>query len=68
MPYNDWTAGDTVTAANIMTYHMKQAVMVFTDEDDRDSQLSGSLEEGMVAYIGGPHFVQYDGSSWVTWL
>lgn len=68
MPYKKWLPGETLFAADVQTYSMDQAVMVFASAAARDSALAGKLQDGMVAYIGDGRVTIYNGSSWVDWL
>jgi len=77
--FTTFTAGSVLTAAQVNTYLMQQAVMVFTNEAARDAAIT-SPSEGMIAYLTAPTvpaatgvttFVPtgiqtvYNGSSWV---
>ena len=64
--FNDFTAGQVLTAAQVDDYLMGQMVMRFADSAARTTALSGVLVEGMVSYLKDTNAVQvYDGSSWV---
>jgi len=63
--YRDFAIDEILTSANVNNYLMTQAVMSFSSTTTRDSELSGSLEEGMVAYTRADNtFWWYDNSSW----
>ena len=64
--FNDFTAGQVLTAAQVDDYLMRQTVMRFADSAARTTALSGVLVEGMVSYLNDTNAVEvYDGSSWV---
>jgi hypothetical protein len=64
--FNDFTAGQVLTAAQVDDYLMRQMVMRFADSAARTTALSGVLVEGMVSYLKDTNVVEvYDGSSWV---
>jgi hypothetical protein len=64
--FNDFTAGQVLTAAQVDDYLMRQMVMRFADSAARTTALSGVLIEGMVSYLKDTNAVEvYDGSSWV---
>ena len=64
--FNDFTAGQVLTAAQVDDYLMRQMVMRFDDSAARTTALSGVLIEGMVSYLKDTNAVEvYDGSSWV---
>lgn len=68
MPFIDFTAGEVLTAAQMDTT-FRQGVMVFDDVTDRNTQLSGSLAEGMTVYLKDNNsFYYYNGSAWRPWL
>lgn len=59
--------GEKVPAATFNDFYSKQGVMVFTSATDRDTQLTGVLREGMVAYlIDLDKWTVYSGSAWST--
>lgn len=61
-----WAQGDVLHAYDVNEYLMQQAVMVFDTAGDRNTDLTGVVTEGMVAYTKDDHRVfMYDGSSWV---
>jgi hypothetical protein len=51
--FTTFTAGSVLTAAQVNTYLMQQAVMVFTNEAARDAAIT-SPSEGMIAYLTAP--------------
>ena len=66
-----FTSGAVLTAAQVNTYLMDQAVMRFADEATRTAAFGGvgetTLAEGMVSYLMDSNSVQvYDGSAWVN--
>jgi hypothetical protein len=55
-----------LTAAQVNTFLMEQAVMRFADSAARTAALSGVLAEGMVSYLQDTNTLEvYDGSGWV---
>lgn len=63
--YKDFTDGDILTATQVDTYLMQQAVMVFDNSTARTTALSGVIAEGMISYLKDTNAVEkYDGSSW----
>jgi hypothetical protein len=63
--FKDFVDGEILTATQVDTFLMQQAVMVFNDSAARDSALTAVLSEGMVAYLKDVNSVEkYDGSSW----
>lgn len=70
MPFKYWEPGEILYAADVNTYIMKQAVMIFTSASARDAGFtaaSASPTEGMVAYIGSGSATFYNGSAWEAW-
>ena len=66
-----FTSGSVLTAAQVNTYLMDQAVMRFADEAARTTAFGGvgepTLAEGMMSYLMDTDSVQvYDGSAWVA--
>ena len=66
-----FTSGSVLTAAQVNTYLMDQAVMRFADETARTNAFGGlgepTLAEGMMSYLMDTDSVQvYDGSAWVS--
>jgi hypothetical protein len=65
--FKNWTAGDTLTAADLEDYTVAQSVMRFADTSARNTALSGVLTEGMCAYIVADNVLTvYSGSAWST--
>lgn len=65
MPYKDFTVGQTLTSAEVDTYLMEQAVMVFDNASARSSALGTVVKEGMVSYLKDTDTVQqYNGTVW----
>lgn len=62
--FHDYTAGDTLTAAQVDGVH-RQTIMYFATEAARNSALSGVLEEGLHAYTADTDTMwYYTGSAW----
>ena len=66
-----FTSGSVLTAAEVNTYLMDQAVMRFADEAARTAAFGGAgeptLAEGMVSYLMSTNAVQvYNGSAWTS--
>ena len=66
-----FTSGSVLTAAQVNTYLMDQAVMRFADEAARTAAFGGTgepvLAEGMMSYLDDVNQVQvYDGTQWVA--
>lgn len=51
--FKTFTAGSVLTASDVNTYLMQQAVMVFTNEAARDAAITAP-SEGMIAYLTAP--------------
>jgi hypothetical protein len=63
--FKDFVDGDILTATQVDTFLMQQAVMVFDDSTARDTALTAVLSEGMVTYLKDVNAVEkYDGTSW----
>jgi hypothetical protein len=65
-----FVSGDVLTAAQVNTYLMDQAVMRFADETARTNAFGGLgepvLASGMMSYLIDVASVEvYDGSAWV---
>lgn len=66
MPYKDFTVGQTLTSAEVDTFLMEQAVMVFDNASARSSALGTVVKEGMVSYLKDTDALQqYNGTAWV---
>lgn len=64
--FNDFTAGDVLTAAQVDGYLMRQSLMVFASTSARDTALSGNLEEGMHCYTTDTNSIYlYTGAAWI---
>ena len=64
--FRTFAAGEVLTASNVNTYLMQQAIMNFAGTASRSSAIT-SPSEGMVAYLQDTDQLSYyDGSSWVT--
>ena len=66
-----FVSGDVLTAAQVNTYLMDQAVMRFADEAARTDAFGGSgepvLASGMMSYLIDTASVEvYNGSDWVA--
>lgn len=66
-----FVSGDVLTAAQVNTYLMDQAVMRFANEAARTAAFGGvgepTLAEGMMSYLMDTNSVQvYDGTQWVA--
>jgi len=65
--YKNFVDGDILTATQVDTYLMEQAVMVFANSTARTTALSGVVAEGMISYLQDTNAVEkYDGTSWVA--
>lgn len=65
MPFLDFTAGQTLTAAQVDDYLMRQTVMVFDNSSARSSALGTVVTEGMITYLKDTNAVEkYTGSAW----
>ena len=63
--FKTFSVGEVLTATNVNTYLMQQAVMVFADASARSTAIS-SPSEGMVTYLTGSNTLwYYSGSAWV---
>ncbi len=65
-----FTSGSVLTAAQVNTYLMDQAVMKFADAAARTAAFGGVgepvLAEGMMSYLMDTDSVEvYDGSAWI---
>jgi hypothetical protein len=65
-----FVSGDVLTAAQVNTYLMDQAVMRFADASARTAAFGGAgeptLAEGMVSYLMDTNTISvWDGSAWV---
>ena len=65
-----FVSGDVLTAAQVNTFLMDQAVMVFDDAAARSAAFGGAgepvLSEGMVTYLKDTDTIEvYDGSSFI---
>jgi hypothetical protein len=64
--FRTFVAGEVLTAAQVNTYLMEQAVMTFADATARDAAVT-SPTEGMVAFLKDTNnLVAYDGSAWTN--
>ena len=66
MPYLEFAANQVLTAAQVNTYFMNQAVMRFDDASARTTALGTALAEGMVSYLDDTNALEvYNGTAWV---
>jgi hypothetical protein len=64
--FKTWVDGDILTAADVNTYLMEQAVMVFATSTARTTALP-TPSEGMVSYLADSNVVEvYTGAAWVS--
>jgi hypothetical protein len=64
MPRKQFTPGEVLSAADVNTFLMDQAVMTFADSDARGSAI-GTATEGMLTYLADTNAYQYwDGSAY----
>jgi hypothetical protein len=66
-----FTSGAVLTAAQVNTYLMDQAVMVFASTAARDAAFGGAgeptLAEGMLCYISDANsLLYYTGTAWAS--
>lgn len=63
--FKTFNVGEVLTATNVNTYLMQQAVMVFADASARSTAITAP-SEGMVTYLTDTNTLWfYDGSGWV---
>lgn len=66
MPYLEFQANQVLTAAQVNTFLMNQAVMRFADSAARSSALGTAVAEGMVSYLDDTNALEvYNGTDWV---
>jgi hypothetical protein len=64
---HDWTAGETVTAANMDDYLQLQTVQKFATAAARDAALTARKREGMLTYQDDVNtLTNYSGAAWST--
>jgi len=64
--YRTFTAGEVLTAANVQTYLMDQAIPVFADATARDAAITAPAE-GQHCFLEDTDALQYyTGSAWVS--
>lgn len=64
--YKVWSAGDVLAAADVNTYLMEQAVMVFPGSAERTSTIA-TPTAGMISYLTATASLEYyNGSSWAV--
>jgi hypothetical protein len=62
--FKSWVDGDVLSAADVNTYLMQQAVMVFADASARSTAITAP-SEGMVTYRSDADVIEYyDGAAW----
>lgn len=63
--FKDFTAGAVLTADEVDTYLMQQSIMLFASASSRNTALSGTVAEGMHAYLtDNNQITTYNGSVW----
>jgi hypothetical protein len=63
--FKTFAVGEVLTATNVNTYLMQQAVMVFATSAARSSALSTNVAEGMVSYLTDSNSLwYYSGTAW----
>jgi len=64
--YRTFSAGEVLTASNVQTYLMDQAIPVFADATARDAAIT-SPSEGQHCFLSDTDALQYyTGSAWVA--
>jgi len=64
--YRTFSAGEVLTASNVQTYLMDQAIPVFADATARDAAIT-SPAEGQFAFLKDTDALQYyTGSAWIA--
>ncbi len=64
--YRTFSAGEVLTAANVQTYLMDQAIPVFADATARDAAIT-SPSEGQHCFLSDTDALQYyTGSAWIA--
>jgi len=64
--YRTFSAGEVLTAANVQTYLMDQAIPVFASSTARDAAIT-SPSEGQHCFLSDTDALQYyTGSAWVA--
>ena len=64
--YRTFGAGEVLTASNVQTYLMDQAIPVFADATARDAAIT-SPAEGQFAFLKDTDALQYyTGSAWIA--
>jgi hypothetical protein len=64
--YRTFSAGEVLTASNVQTYLMDQAIPVFASSTARDAAIT-SPAEGQFAFVKDTDaFEVYTGSAWVA--
>lgn len=62
--FKTFANGEVLTASDVNTYMMEQQIMVFADEDERDTTIL-SPSEGMFAFSRDTNFLSfYNGTTW----
>lgn len=63
--YRTFIPGETLTADNVQNYLQDQVVQVYADAAARDSNLTGLVAEGMVAFLKSDNkLYSFNGSTW----
>jgi len=64
--YRTFSAGEVLTASNVQTYLMDQAIPVFADATARDAAIT-SPSEGQHCFLSDTDALQYyTGSAWIA--
>jgi len=64
--YRTFSAGEVLTAANVQTYLMDQAIPVFASSTARDAAIT-SPSEGQHCFLSDTDALQYyTGSAWIA--
>ena len=65
--FKTFNTGDVLTASDVNTYLMQQAVLVFADSSARSTALGANVAEGMLSYLKDTNALEkYTGSAWVN--
>ena len=64
--YKTFSAGEVLTAANVMGYLQNQVVMVFADSSARSSALGTAVSEGMLSYLVDTSALEVYGTAWAS--
>lgn len=64
--YKTFSAGEVLTAANVMGYLQNQVVMVFADSAARSSAIGTAVSEGMMSYLVDTSSLEVYGTAWAA--